>query len=82
MIRIALSLALLGQPGPTAEVVVDGRTFRVPEGFVVEKVAGQYLVFINDGELPRLRLGRAYVDIVRDKKNEMRTRRCEGTLVR
>lgn len=46
----------------------DGRSNYVIPDFVVEKVAGKYLVFINDGELPRLRLGRAYLDIVRDKK--------------
>ena len=60
MIRIALSLALLGQPGPTAEVVVDGRTFRVPEGFVVEKVARPPLVdrpIVADFD----ELGRLYV---------------------
>ncbi len=36
-----LALTSIGQG---AEVVVDGRTFRVPDGFVVEKVAGPPLV--------------------------------------
>ncbi len=60
MIRIALCLAVLGQPGRTAEVAVDGRTFRVPEGFVVEKVAGPPLAdrpIVADFD----ELGRLYV---------------------
>jgi RNA polymerase sigma-54 factor len=39
----------------------------VPD-LVVEKVDGQYLVFVNDGNLPRLKLSRVYQDIARDKK--------------
>ncbi|MGH7654224.1 MAG: RNA polymerase factor sigma-54 [Gemmatimonadaceae bacterium] len=35
---------------------------------VVEKIDGQYMVFINDGNLPRLKLSRVYQDIARDKK--------------
>ena len=48
MIRPALALALmLALEAPSArgaEVVVDGRTFRVPDGFTVERVAGPPLV--------------------------------------
>ena len=47
MIRPALAIACLLAHSPSAfpaDVVVDGRTFRVPEGFVVEKVAGPPLV--------------------------------------
>jgi RNA polymerase sigma-54 factor len=35
---------------------------------VVEKIDGQYMVFVNDGGLPRLKLSRVYQDIARDKK--------------
>ncbi len=35
---------------------------------MVEKIDGQYLVFINDGNLPRLKLSRIYQDLARDKK--------------
>ena len=35
---------------------------------VVEKIDGQYLVFINDGNLPRLKLSRTYQEMARDKK--------------
>ena len=35
---------------------------------VVEKIDGQYHVFLNDGGLPRLRISRTYQEIARDKK--------------
>ncbi|MCE5272463.1 RNA polymerase factor sigma-54 [bacterium] len=35
---------------------------------VVEKVEGEYLVYVNDSNLPRLRLSRAYQDVARDRK--------------
>ncbi|MDR0787265.1 MAG: RNA polymerase factor sigma-54 [Gemmatimonadota bacterium] len=35
---------------------------------VVEKVAGDYLVFLNDTNLPRLKLSRTYKEIAMDKK--------------
>jgi RNA polymerase sigma-54 factor len=34
---------------------------------VVEKISGEYLVFLNDTSLPRLKLSRAYREIARDK---------------
>lgn len=39
----------------------------VPD-LIVEKIDGQYMVFTNDTNLPRLRLSKSYQDIVRDKK--------------
>ena len=35
---------------------------------IVDKIDGEYLVFINDGNLPRLRLSRVYQDLARDRK--------------
>ena len=35
---------------------------------VVEKIDGEYMVFVNDGNLPRLKLSRVYQEIARDKK--------------
>ena len=35
---------------------------------VVEKIDGKYHVFLNDANLPRLKLSRAYPEIARDKK--------------
>jgi len=34
---------------------------------IVEKIGGEYLVFLNDTSLPRLKLSRAYREIARDK---------------
>ncbi|HET9986404.1 MAG TPA: RNA polymerase factor sigma-54 [Longimicrobiales bacterium] len=34
---------------------------------IVEKIDGEYLVFLNDTSLPRLKLSRAYREIARDK---------------
>jgi RNA polymerase sigma-54 factor len=35
---------------------------------VVDKIDGQYHIFLNDANLPRLKLSRAYQEIARDKK--------------
>jgi RNA polymerase sigma-54 factor len=35
---------------------------------IVEKIDGRYRVFLNDTNLPRLRLSRAYQEVARDKK--------------
>ena len=43
-LAIALMLALASSTATASEVVVDGRAFRVPEGFIVERVAGPPLV--------------------------------------
>ena len=34
---------------------------------IVEKIDGEYHVFLNDTSLPRLRLSRAYREVARDK---------------
>lgn len=39
----------------------------VPD-LIVEKIDGEYMVFTNDNNLPRLRLSKSYQDIARDKK--------------
>ena len=36
---------------------------------VVEKIEGVYMVYVNDSNLPRLRLSRTYQKIARDRKN-------------
>jgi len=40
----------------------------VPD-LIVEKVEGEYMVYVNDSNFPRLRLNRAYQEIARDRKN-------------
>ena len=49
----------LQSSGPDNYVVPD---------LIVEKIDGEYLVFINDGNLPRLRLSRSYRDLARNRK--------------
>jgi putative membrane-bound dehydrogenase-like protein len=56
----ALLFSVLASFGQASEVVVDGRTFRVPDGFVLERVAGPPLVdrpIVADFD----ELGRLYV---------------------
>ncbi|HJU65236.1 MAG TPA: hypothetical protein VJ596_06135, partial [Gemmatimonadaceae bacterium] len=44
-----------------------GDNYIIPD-LVVEKIDGRYHVFLNDANLPRLKLSRAYQEIARDKK--------------
>jgi len=39
----------------------------VPD-LIVEKIEGEYIVYVNDSNLPKLRLSRAYQDIARNRK--------------
>ena len=52
------------KPGLTKSTALDN--YVIPD-LIVEKVDGEYLVFINDGNLPRLRLSRSYQDLARDR---------------
>ncbi|MGA1308859.1 MAG: RNA polymerase factor sigma-54 [Gemmatimonadaceae bacterium] len=40
----------------------------VTPDLIVERIDGEYLVFVNDGDLPRLRVSRAYQEVARDKR--------------
>jgi RNA polymerase sigma-54 factor len=44
-----------------------GDNYIIPD-LIVEKIDGRYHVFLNDANLPRLKLSRAYQEIARDKK--------------
>jgi RNA polymerase sigma-54 factor len=54
-------------PKPGLKFAPDNEHYITPD-LVVDKVDGRYVVFLNDGNLPRLKLSRTYQDIVRDKK--------------
>ncbi len=54
-------------PKPGRAYSEGGDNYVVPD-LIVEKIEGEYLVFINDANLPRLKLSRAYQEIARDKK--------------
>ncbi len=53
------------KPGLAKSASPDG--YVIPD-LVVEKVDGQYLVFLNDTNIPRLRLSRVYQEMARDRK--------------
>ncbi|MBX7118203.1 MAG: RNA polymerase factor sigma-54 [Gemmatimonadaceae bacterium] len=54
-------------PKPGRAHSEGGDNYVVPD-LIVEKVEGEYLVFINDANLPRLKLSKSYQEIARDKK--------------
>jgi len=52
---------------PGLRFAAGSDNYIIPD-LVVERLDGQYHIFLNDGNLPRLKLSRAYQDIARDKK--------------
>jgi RNA polymerase sigma-54 factor len=54
-------------PKPGLKYGSGGDNYIIPD-LIVEKIEGEYLVFLNDTSLPRLKLSRAYRDIAKDKK--------------
>jgi RNA polymerase sigma-54 factor len=54
-------------PKPGLRYSSGSDDYIVPD-LVVDKVDGAYRVFLNDRNLPRLRLSRAYQEVARDKK--------------
>ena len=54
-------------PKPGLRYAAATEHYIIPD-LVVDKVDGKYVVYLNDGNLPRLKLSRSYQDIARDKK--------------
>ncbi len=54
-------------PKPGLRYNSGGDDYIIPD-LIVEKIDGKYYVFLNDGNLPRLKLSKAYQEIARDKK--------------
>jgi RNA polymerase sigma-54 factor len=54
-------------PKPGLKHADKGDAYIIPD-LVVDKIDGQYKVFLNDTGVPRLRLSRSYQEIARDKK--------------
>ncbi len=54
-------------PKPGLKYSDRGESYIIPD-LVVEKIDGQYRVFLNDSGVPRLRLSRSYQEIARDKR--------------
>lgn len=55
-------------PKPGLQYAATTENYIIPD-MVVEKIDGIYQVYLNDGNLPRLKLSRSYKDIARDKKH-------------
>jgi RNA polymerase sigma-54 factor len=66
-VQAAADLVAKLTPKPGRAHAEGGENYVVPD-LIVEKVEGEYLVFINDGNLPRLKLSRSYQEIARDRK--------------
>jgi RNA polymerase sigma-54 factor len=64
--KVADELAKL-DPKPGLQHSAASDSYITPD-LIVEKIDGQYHVFLNDGGLPRLRISRTYQQIARDKK--------------
>ena len=54
-------------PKPGLQYAAANDHYIIPD-LVVDKIDGQYHVFLNDTGLPRLRISKVYQDIARDKK--------------
>ena len=54
-------------PKPGMKYSADPERYIVPD-LIVEKIDGEYMVFVNDTSLPRIRLARSYQNLARDKK--------------
>ena len=54
-------------PKPGLKYGNHGDNYITPD-LIVDKIAGEYLVFLNDTNLPRLKLSRVYREIAQDKK--------------
>jgi RNA polymerase sigma-54 factor len=64
--HVADDLAKL-DPKPGLQHSAANDQYIIPD-LVVEKIDGEYKVFLNDGGLPRLRISKIYQEIARDKK--------------
>lgn len=53
-------------PKPGLRHSADPERYVIPD-LIVEKIDDEYMVFVNDTSLPRLRLSRAYREVARDK---------------
>jgi RNA polymerase sigma-54 factor len=55
------------EPKPGLKFSAASDNYIIPD-LIVEKIDGKYHIFLNDANLPRLKLSRAYQEIARDKK--------------
>ena len=53
-------------PKPGLKYSADPERYIIPD-LIVEKIDGEYMVFVNDTSLPRLRLSQSYRDVAKNK---------------
>jgi RNA polymerase sigma-54 factor len=53
-------------PKPGLKYSVDPEQYVIPD-LIVEKIDGEYMVFVNDTSLPRLRISQSYREVAKDK---------------
>ena len=53
-------------PKPGMKYSADPERYIVPD-LIVEKIDGEYMVFVNDTSIPRLRIARSYQSLAQDK---------------
>jgi len=53
-------------PKPGLKYSAEPEQYVIPD-LIVEKIDGEYMVFVNDTSLPRLRISRAYREVARDR---------------
>ena len=53
-------------PKPGMKYSADPERYIIPD-LIVEKIEGEYMVFVNDTSLPRLRIARAYQSLAQNK---------------
>jgi RNA polymerase sigma-54 factor len=53
-------------PKPGLKYSAEPEEYVIPD-LIVEKIDGEYMVFVNDTSLPRLRISRAYREVARDR---------------
>jgi len=65
-VQTAADQVKLLDPKPGLKYAAPPDNYITPD-LIVEKIDGEYLVFLNDTSLPRLKLSRAYREIAKDK---------------
>ncbi|MEO8634836.1 MAG: RNA polymerase factor sigma-54 [Gemmatimonadales bacterium] len=67
VVQAAADLLARLDPKPGLKHSAGGEGYVIPD-LIVDKIDGQYRVFLNDTGVPRLRLSRTYQALARDKK--------------
>src|SRR4029077_820003 len=67
-VQCAADVVATLNPRPGLEVSAEDPKYVVPD-LVVERVEDEYIVLLNDRNVPRLRISSAYDSVLKDRKN-------------